>query len=335
VLFDDLAPLGSVFNAVRSLKNMNDLEAAGTIIERKIPFLVAKGALGQRIQKPELLLALIKSMSPTELVTNTNHLMKLGVNIHPSTRAAFLEATKASLGTRSFKAGRAAEFIHDEVMKRKMHDLQEKQLNIMQSAGNVDGNWLVLGDKSGSMQESIEVAKLIAATLAKMVKGNVHLVFFDTDPRYIDATGISYEDILLKTRSIVAQGGTSIGVGLDYLAKKNLVVDGIAIVSDGGENTAPSFAPTYNEVVNIWGKKPPIYFYKVRGEPDALTYNLNHLGIDYQTFDFTDGMIDFYSLPNLVLTMRSNRYSLIEEIFETPLKELDEVFTRRKELVKV
>jgi len=46
----------------------------------------------------------------------------------------------------------------------------------------------VLGDKSGSMAACIEASRIIAATLAKVVKGKVHLIYFDTSPRYIDAT---------------------------------------------------------------------------------------------------------------------------------------------------
>jgi len=41
--------------------------------------------------------------------------------------------------------------------------------------------------------------------------------------------------------------------------------------------------------------------------------------------------VDFYSLPNLVQTMRTNRYSLIEEIMETPLLTLEQAFAKFEE----
>jgi len=59
----------------------------------------------------------------------------------------------------------------------------------------VDGNWLVLGDKSGSMSACIEVARHVSGTLAKFVKAKFHLVFFDTTPRHFDVTGKTYEEI--------------------------------------------------------------------------------------------------------------------------------------------
>src|SRR5579863_4609333 len=67
-------PRGSVFEAITQLTQMSSAEAAGTIIERKIPFLIAKGALGAKFKEPDLLMALIDRMSPAELVNNTKML---------------------------------------------------------------------------------------------------------------------------------------------------------------------------------------------------------------------------------------------------------------------
>jgi len=48
---------------------MSISEAAGVIIERRIPFLIAVGALGEKIKNKDLVLAIIERMSPTELIT--------------------------------------------------------------------------------------------------------------------------------------------------------------------------------------------------------------------------------------------------------------------------
>jgi hypothetical protein len=53
-----------------------------------------------------------------------------------------------------------------------------------------------------------------------------------------------------------------------------------------------------------------------------------------QTFDLRDGKTDYYSIPNLVQTMRSNQYSLVDEIMATPLLSLSEVL-KDAELVGV
>ena len=42
-------------------------------------------------------------------------------------------------------------------------------------------------------------------------------------------------------------------------------------------------------------------------------------------FDLTSG-IDEYSLPNLIKTMRTSKYSLVDEILNTPLHTFNDVF---------
>src|SRR6185437_14748259 len=176
-------PSGSLFEAVANLKNMTPLEAAGTIMTRKIPFLIAIGALGEKAKEPDLVLALMKQMTANEVINNTKMLERLGVKANSALRGAFEEAlTRAAKSSDNLlKATTAAEAIEDEELKEKLRGVQERKL---QNAG-VDGNWVVLGDKSGSMSQAINVAVEVSATLAKMVKGKVYLVFFDTAPHAI------------------------------------------------------------------------------------------------------------------------------------------------------
>jgi len=328
VLFKNNYPPDSIFEIVAGLKNMSASEAAGAIICNRIPFLIAIGALGAKMKETDLVLALIERMSPTELVTNTKMLEKLGVKTVPALRAAFEEAlTKAAKSKKAtLKTTRGAEAVTDETLKAKLNALQEKQL---QNLGGVEGNWLVLGDKSGSMAMAIETARQVAAILAKMVKGNVYLVFFDTAPRFIDATGKTYEQIKLVTKSVSAHGGTSIGCGLLAVMERKLDIDGIAVVSDAAENTVPYFHDVYSSFVRDYGKEVPVYLYRCgNGSPfyadDDLAKSMRKAGQDLQEFDLIKG-VDFYSLPNLVSTMRTNRYSLVDEIFATPLLTLKEV----------
>jgi hypothetical protein len=39
---------------------------------------------------------------------------------------------------------------------------------------------------------------------------------------------------------------------------------------------------------------------------------------------------DYYSIPNMVQTMRTNRYSLIDEIMEVPLLKINDVLKLRE-----
>jgi hypothetical protein len=314
-----------VFKDIATLKDMTASDAASVIMTKRIPFLVAVGALGARVKETPMVMALIERMSATELVTNTKMLDKLGVKKVPELRAAFEAGLKkvAESKQATFKTTRAAEAVGAGSTQQKLRGAQEKQITKL---AGVDGNWLVIGDKSGSMDQAIDLARMLSATLAKAVKGDVHLVFADTTPRYINATGKDYDAILAETKRITANGGTSLGCGVTYATDKRLDVDGIAVVSDSAENTPPFFAPAYKNYVKLMDKEPPVYLYKTSGETtNALENNLKYDGIDLQVFDMR-GKIDYFSLPNIIATMRTNRYSLVDEIMATPLLRLQDVF---------
>ena len=226
--------------------------------------------------------------------------------------------------------------VQDEGLRTKLRGLQDKQLASM----GVEGNWLVLGDKSGSMQQAIEVAKNVAATLAKMVKGKVWLTFFNTSPQTTDVTGASLDMIQKATEYVKADGGTSIGCGLQRMLDGNEEVDGIAIVSDAAENNPPLFPDVYKRYCEKLGKEVPVYLFRCRdafpghyATRDLAKY-MKAAGQDLQEFDIQGG-IDYYSLPNLVQSMRTNRYSLVDEVMATPLLKLSDVFkkTEKQELI--
>jgi len=337
VLFDDPTPVKigplAVLKTLGSLPNPD--EVAGLILKHRLPFLMARGAVGKRAEEPAIAMALIKVATATELVTNVKAFERLGIKTVPALRAAFEEAlTKAGKTKQrgaTLKATRAAEVLEEggeDKLAGKLRVVQEQQLNALTG---VDGDWLILADRSGSMSSELEVARVMASTLARMVKGKIHLIFFDTDPRYFDATGKTYDELKKMTATITAGGSTSIGCGLKYVIDRQLAVDGIAIVSDGGENALPHFAPTYQKYVQALGNEPVVYFYNTSGASgNVLTQSCTKLDIDVQHFDIRQGKVDHYSLPNLVQTMRVNQYGLVEEVYAAPLVTVDDILTRTR-----
>ena len=324
-------PKGSVFEVVANLKNMSPTEAAGSIMRYHIPFLIAMGALGSKAKEPDLVLALIGAMSPTELTTNVKMLEKLGLKTNPALRGAFDKAMEKAATSKkaTLKTTKAAEAVTDTVLKEKLQGLQDKQIKAL---GGPEGNWLVLADKSGSMSRAIEASRHVSATLAKICQGKVWLVFFDTNPMTVDVTGLPLDSIQKATRHITANGGTSIGCGLNRMLSEKMEIDGIAIVSDGGENTPPLFPDVYKRYIDFAQKDVPVYLFLCTGEPDNLTPRMKQAGIEMQTFDIRGGT-DFYSIPNLAQTLRASRYSLVDEIMATPLLTLNSVLkgsTERK-----
>ncbi len=325
-LFGERYQRGTMLEAVQQLRHMSVAEQASVVLGKKLPFTVAVTSTGRKLNDPDFVLALIQRMTPTELVTNQKMLIKAGVRTIPALRAAYEEALARAADSKKsknvLKTTRAAEMVEDEVIREKLKGLQEKQLNKM---SGVEGNWLVLVDKSGSMKNAIEAGRQVAGILAKMVKGRVWMVFFDIMPRGTEVTGMTYEQIKEKTRGVTANGGTSIGCGLLGMMEANVEVDGIAIVSDGGENHNPYFYDVYARYSQKIGKEVPVYFYRIAGgEGDSFSRLMANAHFDVQIFDVgTD--VDYYSLPNLVATMNTNRYSLVQQILDTPLRTVADV----------
>jgi len=329
ILFDKDYPQGSIFAKLPDLKNMKPDEAAGFILNNKIPFLIAVGALGGIKGKIDIIMALIEKMSGNELITNTKMLQKMGGfenEILKTTYDRAVERMRKDKKVSTLKAGRAAKVVKDKKSAEKLDQIQEKRLDAL---GGIDGDWLVLGDRSGSMHASIEVARQVASLIAKQVNGKVYLVFFNTAPTYFDVTGKSLDEISQMTKRLSANGGTSIGCGLDYISQKGLMVNGIAICSDGGDNTHPKFHFSYSAYVKRFGIEPTVYLFHVPGEYNRLSFDCKSENIQLEKFDLGRD-VDFYSLPNLIKTMRTNRYSLVDEIMEMPLLTFNDVFAERE-----
>lgn len=303
-----------VFADVSRLASLPAAEAAGLIVTKRIPFLVAAGALGKRAREPELLRALIDAMSPTELVNNSKALQRMGVQADPVLRAAYdAGLARVAASDKAVLKTSVAAAATGGAVGEKLAAAQERQ-----AKRSVQGDWLVAADRSSSMSHAIETARHVAAALARFVAGKVHLVFFNGTPTYYDATGKTLEQITAMTASVVANGNTSIGCPLAYAVERDLPVDGVALVTDGGDNAAPLFRDAYPKLCAKLEKDVPAYCYLLRGDRPVLLDYCQLAGIDLQVFDMRGGT-DYYALPNLVQTMRTNRYSLADEIMETPL----------------
>lgn len=330
ILFKRLFLRNSVFQKVKELKHMPPIEAAGTILNYKIPFLVAVGALGGIKDKVDVILALVEGMTGPELINNAAMLERWGVFENAILKTAYEAGVKkkpAKIGT--LKAGKASTVVKSKKVAETLKNVQEKKLD----AKSIEGDWLVLGDRSGSMHTALELSRHVAAFLARTVKGKVHLVLFNTEPVYFNVTGKSLDEIKNITRRYNADGGTSMGCGVDLINEKNIVVNGIAACSDGGDNTTPYFHEAYQRYINRMSCEPTVYLWHVPGDRNDMSrYCKAHqiqitefkLGQDGVTHKLDD--VDYYSIPNLAITMRVGTYSLIEEIIDTKLLTFDSVF---------
>lgn len=335
VLFHNRYLPGSIFADVRDLAKMAPAQAAATIAKWHLSPLVVSGAMaGSKSQNDSTVVqATMEQMSDTEVVTRAASLEKKGLSRDAALKEAFRKkvskATKS--GKATLKTSVAAEEVEDEGLKTMLKELQERQIQAQKDSGKgIDGNWLVISDKSGSQRVSIELGKSVAAAIAKFVSGKVWLVFCDTDAHGIEVTGKSLEEIQMQCRYVNANGGTSYGVGLQWAAKQDL--DGIVIVGDGAENSAPLFSQVYGVYQQAAHKEPPVYLYRTTSTESVFNCQqfsqaMARCGSAFTEFDLTKGT-DYYAIPNLVQSMNASRFGVVEKIMACPLLTLDMVFGR-------
>jgi hypothetical protein len=159
-----------------------------------------------------------------------------------------------------------------------------------------------------------------------VAQGEVHLVFYNASPDYVNVTGKSLDEITALTKRVFALGGTVPSAAMVLAFEKGLQVDGVVMVTDGNENAGlPPFVPAFERYCTFLGKVPPLYVYQLKGDPPNMLQACARGGVDAHVFDLCKG-VDYYSLPNLIQTMRTNRYSLAQEIMDTPLLRLGDVF---------
>lgn len=338
-----------VFTEIAGLKNMSPDQAAAVIARYKIPGVVVSGAMaGNRAvqDSAKVTQATLENMTATEVVSKAKNLSKRGVRHDAALKSTFRDKLAKSVksGKATLKTGVAAEEVEDEDLKAMLHELQERQIQAQKDAGKgIDGNWLVICDRSQSQEVAIKLSCHITAAICKFVTGKVWLALCNNEVRGMDVTGLRLEQLAEALRHTTATGSTSYGVGLDWAMQNSLDVHGIVIVGDGGENFPPVFAQALAEYERRIGKSIPVYLYQTYCEPrfanaqggNPLQFG-RHMQIygkshQFDVFDLTSQTIDYYSLPNLVQTMNCNRYGITDKIYACPLLTVDKVLSLKYE----
>ncbi|MBW4695844.1 MAG: hypothetical protein KME27_29355 [Lyngbya sp. HA4199-MV5] len=317
ILFRDHPPVGSLAEVLKQLaKAESAAEQARLIVEFKLPYTIAIGAVKQLT--PVVLVALINSMTPQEVINNLKSLKARGAMDHPEVKALIDgKLDEASKGARvaAFKAqvaADAADLDADTVARlEKVTNEQVKRRDV------ITRPTALLVDKSGSMENAIELGKRIAALISGITQADLFVYAFDNIPYPVTAQGKELTDWERAFQHIKAGGGTSIGAPLEAMRKKRQIVDQIIIVTDEGENAAPYFGEVYKTYCRELAIMPNVVIVRVGGYCNWLESQLKGQQAPVETFTFAG---DYYSLPNLVpLLTRPSRLDLLMEILDLPL----------------
>lgn len=322
VLFKNNPPEDSLAFAMKLLAIASSpLEQAQLIVEYKIPYTVAVGAIKQLT--PTVLVALINSMSPQEVINNLKSLQARGVMENPQVKALIDEKLEQARGDERVAALKArvvadTAALDAETVARLERVMDEQ----VKKRGRITKPTALLVDKSSSMESAIEVGKRIAALISGITQADLFVYAFDTLPYPVKASGNNLSDWDRAFQHIKAGGATSIGSPLEAMRLRKQRVEQIVLVTDEGENTAPYFAEAYDAYKRELQAAPSVLVIKVGYAYDWLERRLQEKQAQVDTFTFAG---DYYSLPNLIpLLSRPSRLELLMEILEIPLPVRDD-----------
>jgi hypothetical protein len=316
-LFKNEPPSDSPAYGLKLLAMATDpAEAARIIVDYRIPFTSAVGAIGK--VTPAILVALVNAMSPAELINNLAAIKARGAFDNPDVKAlvdAKLDEGTASKRVSAFKALKAAEVAGvDAGTVERLEGVANAQVR---RKGRIKRATALFVDKSSSMAQAIEVGKRLAAMVSSAADADLYVYAFDTMAYPIASTGTELSDWERAFKHVLPNGATSIGAPLETMRIKKQSVEQIVVVTDEGENSPPTFADAYRRYVETLGTAPAVLIVKVGDHSDFLERNLRRDGVAFEHFTFEG---DYYSMPNLLpMLARPSRLELLIEILDAPL----------------
>lgn len=317
VLFKNDPPEGSLPWKLKALATTEDpTEQARLIVEYGLPYTVAVGAV--TAMTPTVLVALINAMTPSELINNIGSLKRRGAMDHPEVKELIdsrLDEARSDPKVSAFKARVAASASGvDTATQERLESITDEQIR---RYGRITKPTAILIDKSGSMEQAIEVGKRIAAMLSGITEAELHVFAFDTMAYRIGCSGTNLSDWERAFSGIVSGGGTSVGSAIRALRAKRVRVEQFIIVTDEAENTAPFAADEWSAYRDEFNVSPNVAIVRVGHATDYVWRTMRGVGAEVDALTFTG---DYYALPNLVpLLSRPSRFELLMEIMETPL----------------
>ncbi len=317
ILFQDAPPEGSLAAVMKQLaKAKTPAEQALLIVRHKIPYTIAIGAVRQ--VTPAVLVALINSMTPQEVINNLKSLKARGAMDHPEVKALIDQKLTEAKGHRrlsAFKAMKAAEVADvDTGMAEQLAAVANEQVK---RRGKITRSTALFVDKSSSMTEALEVGKHVAALISGVTEAGLVVYAFDVVGYAITAAGSELSDWEKAFQYISPSGCTSIGAPLKMMTLKRQAVEQLILITDENENRAPYFCQAYREYCQTLKIEPTILIVKVGRHSTHLENSLQRAKISFETLIFEG---DYYALPNLIpLLSRPSRLELLMEILDTPL----------------
>ena len=269
---------------------------------------------------PEVLAALVRTMSAQELINNLAALKRKGAFDVPEVKALIderLTAAKSATRVSALKADVAKEVAgSDPELAKKLDAVADAQVK---AKGRIVRPTALLIDKSSSMSVAIELGKRIGALVSTVCEKELFVYAFDTLAYPVERAGDDLASWEKALRGITAGGSTSCGVALDWMRRKKQAVEQIVLITDEEENTAPFFTDALQKYRHELLVEPNVCIVRTPGGSSHLETKCRQAGVTADIFQFNG---DYYSLPNLIpMLARPSKLELLMEILEYPLPE--------------
>jgi len=319
ILFDDNPPPDSLSFKVKMIaKAESPAEQARAIVEYKIPYRVASSVINE--MSPMVLAALVDVMTPQEVINNIGSLKRRGAFDNEDIKALIdqkVVAAKSDKRVSAYKAKVAAEAAGATgELAEALDEVTEAQVK---ATGTISRPTALLIDKSGSMQQAIEVGKQLGAMISAITEADLFAYAFDTVAYPIQSKGDSLADWEKALAGILARGGTSCGVAIEQMRRRKQLVEQIVMVTDEGENTAPLFEQAYRQYSDAMDVRPAVILVRIGRAADDLQRACQRLGVAPNVFDFKG---DYYALPNVIpLLTYPSLSDMVMEVLDYPLPE--------------
>jgi len=320
---------GKRLAALKQLQSESDpTKQAEIIVENKLPYTSVTSVLSNIT--PSILVAIIDAMSPQELMQSLGALKRRGAFGNPDIKKLIdskLEKAKKAGKQRidALKGAKAAKSVEglDTETAKIVAEVTDSQLK---HHGQISLRTALLIDKSGSMQDAIELGKQLAASIAQAcTEATPPMVYlFDNMPTLIewkssdgDITAKSAWD--KKLEMFKAGGGTTPSTVIRALASKGTVVDQFVLVTDEGELQEGAFAAQLKDYESKIGQETNVVIVRIgRNRCNRMERSLKAKHVETQVMPCES--IDSVSIPNLInLLSQKSIFDLVLEILSLDL----------------
>lgn len=316
VLFEDNPPEGSRLHALKMISwTDNAEEQALLIVENRIPYRAAVGVI--KHVSPPVLVALIEVMSPQEMINSLASLRRHGAFDNPDVKAMIelkLEEGKTDKRVSALKTRKAlAAAGGDDAIDTKVRSIGDERIK---AAGRIKLATGLLIDKSASMEEAIELGKMIASIVAPVCESDLYVYAFDSIAYEVKSQGKELSHWEDAFRGINAGGSTSCGIAVEMMRKAKQKVSQLVIVTDQQENYQPFLATALRHYAKEFEEMPYVIIVNVGDHNSQLEDALRKQEIEVDAFTFAG---DYYSLPSLVpMLAKGTRTDLLLDIMVYP-----------------